>query len=81
MEKQATKILTLPLRVALVILLYGALFKVMHWPYANILMLIGGVSIGLLYTIRFLNKEDKSKLDYVKIAIVLIWVFSYICKY
>jgi hypothetical protein len=39
------KILTFSLRIALIILIIGALFKIMHWPYANRLMLIGGVSI------------------------------------
>ena len=75
-----SKILTFPLRLALIILIFGALFKIMHWPYANMLMLIGGVSIGLLYTIRFFFKTKKSKLDYVKLAMILIWVFSYLVK-
>lgn len=74
------KILTFPLRLALIILIFGALFKVMHWPYANILMLIGGVLIGILYTIRFFFKKEKSKLDYIKLAMILVWVFSYLVK-
>ena len=75
-----SKILTFPLRLALIILIFGELFKIMHWPYANMLMLIGGVSIGILYTIRFIFKTEKSKLDYVKLAMILIWVFSYLVK-
>lgn len=75
-----TKILTFPLRIGLIILIFGALFKVMHWPYATQLMLIGGVTIGILYTIRFLYKKEKSKLDYVKLALILLWVFSYLIK-
>lgn len=75
-----SKILTFPLRLALVILIFGALFKIMHWPYAYNLMLFGGVSIGLLYTIRFFYKSEKSKLDYIKLAMILIWVFSYLAK-
>lgn len=78
MEKQATKILTLPLRAALVILLYGALFKVMHWPYAQTLMLYGSIAILILYSIRFLFKKEKQRLDFIKLGLVLIWVFSYI---
>ena len=65
-----SKILTFPLRLALIILIFGALFKIMHWPYANMLMLIGGVSIGLLYTIRFYFNTKKSKLDYVKLDMI-----------
>lgn len=72
------KILTFPLRIALIVLIFGALFKVMHWPYAGQLMLIGAILIGVLYTIRFSNKHDKSKLDYVKLALILLWVFNYL---
>ncbi len=31
----------------------------MHWPFASILMLIGGISIGSLYVIRFISKKNK----------------------
>ena len=72
------KILTFPLRIAIVILIFGALFKIMHWPYANNLMLLGGASIGILYTIRFVYKREKTILDYVKLAMILIWVFNYL---
>ncbi|NRD22195.1 hypothetical protein HNV10_03015 [Winogradskyella litoriviva] len=74
------KILTFPLRLSLIILIFGALFKIMHWPYATQLMLIGEVLIGILYSIRFIKKVDKSKLDYVKLSLILIWVFSYLIK-
>ncbi|NRD18562.1 hypothetical protein HNV08_00770 [Winogradskyella eckloniae] len=75
-----SKILTFPLRLTVIILTFGALFKIMHWPYAAQLMLIGSVSIGLLYSIRFLKKADKSRLDYVKLSLILLWVFSYLVK-
>lgn len=75
-----TKILTFPLRIALIVLIFGVLFKVMHWSYASQLLLIGSVSIGLLYTIRFFYKREKSKLDYVKLALILLWVFNYLIK-
>ncbi|WP_204344507.1 GldL-related protein [Psychroserpens algicola] len=78
MNKPASKILTLPLRLAVIILIYGALFKVMHWPYANPLMGFGSISILLLYLIRFFYKKEKVILDYVKLVIVLLWVFKYI---
>ena len=78
MKEKRLKILTFPLRIALIILIFGALFKLMHWPYAQQLMLIASVSISLLYTIRFFNKTQKQKLDYIKLALVLVWVFSYL---
>jgi len=72
--------LTFPLRVAVVILIIGALFKVMHWPYSQKLMFIGGIAIGVLYVLRFLYKKSKQRLDYIKLAIVLLWVLSYLVK-
>ncbi|MFK7832164.1 MAG: hypothetical protein AB8B52_02705 [Winogradskyella sp.] len=73
-----SKILTFPLRIALIILIFGALFKVMHWPYAAILMFIGSVSLGLLYAVRFLKKQHKIKLDYVKFALISLWIINYL---
>jgi hypothetical protein len=50
----------------------------MHWPYANILMLFGGVLISLLYTIRFIFKKKKVILDHVKLVMILLWMISYL---
>jgi len=80
LNKTSKKILTLPLRIALITLIIGALFKIMHWPYSKELMFIGGISIGVLYIIRFFYTRPKSKIDFVKLAIVLLWVYSYLIK-
>ena len=74
------KTLTFPLRLSLVLLIFGALFKIMHWPYAGVLMFTAGISIVLLYAVRFLNKRTKRSLDYVKLVMVLLWTTSYLCK-
>jgi len=80
LKHKNSKILTLPLRIALVVLIFGALFKVMHWSYAKELMFTSGITIGVLYSIRFFNKTEKSQLDYVKLSLILIWVFSYLVQ-
>mgnify|MGYP003624168290 FL=1 len=72
------KILTFPLRLSIIILIFGALFKIMHWPYSNILILIGSILVGLLYTFRFIFKRNKESLDYVKLSMILLWIFSYL---
>jgi len=72
------KILTLPLRLALITLIIGALFKIMHWPYSKELMFLGGISIGVMYTIRFLKKTRRLRLDYIKLALVILWLISYL---
>lgn len=80
LQKSRPKKLTLPLRFALIILIYGALFKIMHWPYAQTLMLFGSLFILILYTIRFVLKTEKAQLDYVKLALVVVWVIGYVLQ-
>lgn len=77
MQNTTIKILTLPLRLAIIVLIIGALFKVMHWSYAEQLMAIGSCAIMVLYTIRFFYKNEKVRLDYIKLILVVLWVFSY----
>ena len=74
------KILSLPLRLSIVIVIIGALFKIMHWLGSNYLLLIGLVLIGIFYTLRFLNKKPKLKLDYIKLFLVLLWLTNYFIK-
>lgn len=78
MQHTTRKILTLPLRLAFIIIIFGALFKIMYWPYAHQLILIGNCLILVLYTIRFFYKNEKGRLDYVKLGLVMLWVFSYL---
>ena len=80
MNSSPLKILTIPLRLSLIILILGALFKVIHWPYSQLLMGVGGVLIMVLYTIRFLYKKQKLRLDYVKLVLILLWIISYVFK-
>ena len=80
MREESKKILTLPIRLALVLLIIGALFKIMHWPYSLILIFTAVVTLVLLYIIRFLNKKSRNKLDYVKLGIVVLWSIGYFLK-
>lgn len=77
MQNTTTKILTLPLRFAIIILIFGALSKVMYWPFSTQLMGIGSCSILILYTIRIFYKKDKVSLDFIKLGLVVLWVISY----
>ena len=49
----------------------------MYWPYSKELMFIGCISTGVLYTIRFIYKKSKNTLDYIKLILVLLWLFRY----
>lgn len=49
----------------------GIAFKLMHWPYSEIILLnaIGGLS--LFYTLRFWRKKEKRFVDYVKLTLIV----------
>jgi putative exporter of polyketide antibiotics len=67
------KILKLPLRISLAILLFGLLAKMFEWPLATKTLLFGFASLGVLYVVRFIKKTDKEFLDYNKLALVSFW--------
>ena len=57
------------------IITIGALMKIMHWPYANELILTSIISIPTIYCLRLLVKKEKQLLDFLK----LVWIISYAC--
>lgn len=48
------------------VLLIGSLFKILHWPYANVLLMAGYFGFAILYTVRFILKPTHKLLDAVK---------------
>ncbi len=50
----------------------GALFKIMHWPLSNVLLLVPLISIVITYIVRTINKKNKTTLDIFKV----LWVVS-----
>ena len=67
------KILTMPLRLSIVVLLMGMLMKVLEWPMANQVMFLSFAVIGILYIFRFLKKTSRHFVDYVKMVLVFFW--------
>lgn len=67
------KILKVPLRISLAILLAGILAKMLEWPYASKVVLTGFATLGILYIIRFIVKSQKNILDYIKLVLVSFW--------
>ncbi len=61
------------LRAALAVLLMGMLMKVLHWPYASGIIFTAFLAILVLYTVRFLKKEEKKTIDLIKMGLVLFW--------
>ena len=67
------KILKLPLRISLAILLFGVIAKMLEWSYATEVLLTGFSVLGVLYLIRFIKKSNKQFLDYTKLVLVSFW--------
>jgi len=67
------KILKLPIRVSLAMVLFGMLAKLLEWSYANEIMLVGFITLATLYTLRFTRKKQKDFLSITKLVLVLSW--------
>lgn len=67
------KILKLPLRISLAILLSGLLAKMLEWPFAKEILLFGFASLGVMYALRFFHKSEKGFVDFTKFTLVIFW--------
>jgi len=67
------KILKIPLRISLAILLSGIMGKMFEWPYTTKILLTGFAVLGILYVVRFVAKGEKRFLDYIKLVLVSFW--------
>ena len=54
------------------VIITGALFKIIHWHFADHLLLAGLFAIPSIYLIRFITKKKKGHLDILK----LLWVVT-----
>ena len=59
------------IKLSFSILIVGVLFKIMHWPFTQVIMTIGFGMIVLLYPIRFYLKQPKRVIDYVKLVLAI----------
>lgn len=62
-----------PVRFAIGILIIGALFKIMHWPAANIIMSAAFILILLFYAFKIYKKEERIALDFIKLILIGFW--------
>ena len=56
--------------MAVGVVLIGALFKIQHWPTADLLLLCGSAGLILIYGLHYLRKRSKRPSDHLK----LIWI-------
>ncbi len=76
-SKQKVKLF---LSLSIAIAIFGILFKIMHWPFAMVLLLCGCAGIALSYALRFYNKQPKRLLDYTKLLLLIFFLFHYTFK-
>ena len=63
------------------IIIIGVLFKIMHWQYSDVIIIIGFVLAILVYFFSFLNKPIKKRLDYLKLFWVVIAYTGAVLKF
>lgn len=53
------------------IVIVAVLFKILHWSYSDILLIIGFIGFIIVYFFSFLNKPNRKRLDFLKLAWVI----------
>jgi hypothetical protein len=76
MKSEQKKILKVPLRLSISILIIGMLFKIMHWPYGAEIVACAFGAIIIVYPFRFWNKKPKFVIDYVKLILLISWALN-----
>ena len=67
------KLIDTALQVAVAAALLGVSFRVMHWPYATLILVVSSVSFACLYPIKFTLNSQKKTSDYFKLVLALTW--------
>ncbi len=73
---QVNKILTIPLKLLIAIILVGVLFKLQHYPGAGIILTVGLLGFPATYSFRFAWKGKKRLKDFVKLILVVSLTFG-----
>lgn len=64
------------LGLAIAISILGIMFNIMHWQFGAQLLLIGFISVFLLYTIHFIKKPVQRWLDWGKWLFVVLFLLG-----
>jgi hypothetical protein len=60
------------LKGVIAIIIIGVVFKIMHWKYDRLIIIMGIMGIMITYLFSFLNKPIKKRLDFLKLAWVIV---------
>lgn len=74
--KNPGKFFKLTLLALVTLFLIGLLFKIEHWPFANLIIISSFCGLILFYPLRFAAKSQKKFIDYVKLVFILFWSVS-----
>jgi L-asparagine transporter-like permease len=72
----AKKIITLSFVVSLLLVIFGSLMKIMHWPYATEVLIIGLLSqfVFIIFSLTEISKSNK--IDGTE---KFMWFIGFIC--
>ncbi|WP_201799462.1 GldL-related protein [Zobellia amurskyensis] len=68
------------LRLSIALAIIAVLFKLMHWQYSEVLLVIAVGGIALFYSIWFSKKSSKEWLDYAKLFLLISFLLHYLFK-
>lgn len=80
MLKGGNPTITRILNFAIAVFFIGIIFKIQHYAYAAELLLGAMLSIFIAYSIRFIQKQNKQLLDYLKVFFVQSWVVATVLR-
>jgi hypothetical protein len=63
-------------RISIGFLIIGVMFKIMHWPGANIITIGSLISIGFFSAVGFAAKKPKVTLDYIRLMLAESFVIN-----
>ena len=69
------------IRLSIALIFAGAIFRIMHYSYSNAILILGFISMIVLYFLSFLRKPIKKRLDFYKLAWVIIGFSSSVLIY
>lgn len=58
---------------SILLLVLGAIFKIMHYPGGEEMIAVSFILIPLVYTLHFILKKSKDQLDVLKLLIVYVF--------
>lgn len=59
--------------LSVIIILVGSLFKVMHWPYSRMVLLIGYCFLFIIYPKYYLTTKINNRFNFLSVIGVLVW--------